>query len=335
MPAATGRCSRAVAETEMTSRAEANLTSLTRSRPLGKVSSATTSWSDDAGSLGNLVGQALSRSVDQIARHEPGVRSGLDPEDVHQFRVGIRRLRSDLRTFAPLLKTRPQRRLGSELRWLGGAVGPVRDSDVLAEGLEADTRNLRRADPDEVALLLLRLSDQNGVARTTMLEDLASDRYGELCRTLRGIADLPPIRSKRVLLARQPASEVAAAFVRVPWQALDAGVSALGAAPGDSSLHQLRILTKRTRYAAEAVAPVVFGAAEFAKVLAGLQTVLGDHHDTVVAEAWLETAVQDSPEIARLASDLIFRQRSRRARSRAKWRTTWERAAAAELRVWL
>jgi len=54
-----------------------------------------------------LVRYAIARSVVQILRHDPGVRLGEDPEDVHQFRVATRRLRSDLRTFSPLLDPEP------------------------------------------------------------------------------------------------------------------------------------------------------------------------------------------------------------------------------------
>jgi len=143
------------------------------------------------------------------------------------------------------------------------------------------------------------------------------------------------IRSKSVRLALQPAADASAEFVRKPWQGLNASVHALGSAPSDPSLHRVRILVKRCRYAAEAVGPAVAGAGEFAKALASVQTVLGDHHDTVMAESWLSDAVRDTPELARLAYDLMFRQRSKRARSRAKWPTTWNRASAEELRAWL
>ena len=47
-----------------------------------------------------LIRYAMARSVAQILGHDPGVRLGEDPEDVHQFRVATRRLRSDLRTFS-------------------------------------------------------------------------------------------------------------------------------------------------------------------------------------------------------------------------------------------
>jgi CHAD domain-containing protein len=318
----------------MTSETEAKQATLTMSRGVDPAGSPTPSPYGE-GSLGDLVGQALMRSVDQIGRHDAGVRSGLDPEDLHQFRVGIRRLHSDLRTFAPLLKPKALRRVGAELRWLGGAVGSVRDGDVLAKALESDARGLIRFDPHEVSLLLARLAHENEAARAVMLVDLESDRFQVLCATLRDVAELPPVRSKSVRIARQPAVEASAEFVRKPWQALNADVRALGTAPSDASLHRVRILVKRCRYAAEAVAPPVAGAGEFAKALAAVQTVLGDHQDTVVAEAWLTDAVRASPELARLAYDLIFRQRSKRARSRAKWPTTWGRASAEELRAWL
>jgi CHAD domain-containing protein len=318
----------------MTSETEAIQATLTTSRSLDPVGPHAPSPYPE-GSLGHLVGQALSRSVDQIARHDPGVRSGIDPEDLHQFRVGLRRLHSDMRTFAPLLKPKVLRGVGSELRWLGRAVGSLRDGDVLEKTLQSDARGLIRSDPHEVALLLSRLDHQNGASRATMLVDLESDRFQTLFATLRAVAQLPPVRPKSLRVALRPASETSAEFVRRPWQALNADVDVLGTAPSDASLHRVRILVKRCRYAAEAVGPAVAGAAEFAQALASVQTVLGDHHDTVVAEAWLTDAVHDTPELARLVSDLILRQRSKRARSRAKWPTTWNRASAEPLRAWL
>jgi CHAD domain-containing protein len=318
----------------MTSETDAKQATLTMSRSLDSAEPHVPSPYPE-GSLGHLVGQALSRSVDQIARHDAGVRSGLDPEDLHQFRVGVRRLRSDLRTFAPLLRPKVLRRVTGELRWLGLAVGSVRDGDVLAKALEGDARGLVRSDPEAVTLLLSRLARENQAAHATMLVDLDSDRFRTLTATLRNVAELLPLRSKRARRALGPADETSGEFVKKPWRGLDTSVHNLGTAPSDASLHRVRILVKRCRYAAEAVGPAVDGAAEFAKALAAVQTVLGDHHDTVVAETWLTDAVRDTPELSRLAYDLIFRQRAKRARSRAKWPSTWDRASAEALRAWL
>jgi CHAD domain-containing protein len=84
-----------------------------------------------------LVRHALAGSVAQIVRHDAGVRLGGDAEHVHQFRVATRQLRSDLRTFAPLLEDGWGMGLRAELGWLAAQVGPVREIDVLAERLQS------------------------------------------------------------------------------------------------------------------------------------------------------------------------------------------------------
>ena len=73
------------------------------------------------------------------------IRIGEDPEGVHQARVATRRLRSDLRTFGPVLDERWSEDLRAELRWLGAALGKVRDADVLTELLRSASTEL----PDE------------------------------------------------------------------------------------------------------------------------------------------------------------------------------------------
>ena len=115
-------------------------------------------------SLGNLVRHAIARCVSQVLRHDPGVRLGDDPEDVHLFRVGARRLRSDLRTFAPLLEPAPLAELRDELRWLGAAVGAVRDNDVLAERLRTQAGPLPEPDAAGVQALMGLLAAQADTA---------------------------------------------------------------------------------------------------------------------------------------------------------------------------
>jgi len=53
---------------------------------------------------GQLVARAIASAVAELFINDPGVRLGSDPEAVHQARVGVRTLRSHLRTFARLLE---------------------------------------------------------------------------------------------------------------------------------------------------------------------------------------------------------------------------------------
>ena len=106
----------------------------------------------------------------------------------------------------------------------------------------------------------------------------------------------------------------------------------------EEGLPQLaRILAKRCRYAAEAVAPALGkDAAKLGAAVADLQGVLGDLHDAVVAEAWLRQAVVRGPAAHALAAgQLIALERSEAEESRRAWREVWKQASARRLRAWL
>lgn len=62
--------------------------------------------------------------IDHLQAHLPVARAGREPEGVHQVRVATRRLQSFLRLSG-------LRVLLDDLRWVRGAMGAVRDLDVL------------------------------------------------------------------------------------------------------------------------------------------------------------------------------------------------------------
>src|SRR5439155_1633439 len=82
-------------------------------------------------SAGDVIRNALAASVARLIAHDPGVRLGDDPEDVHQARVATRRLRSDLRTFHSLLDADWTQALRQDLKSIGRDLGAVRDTEVL------------------------------------------------------------------------------------------------------------------------------------------------------------------------------------------------------------
>ncbi len=282
-----------------------------------------------------LVHHALARSVVQLLHHDPGARLGTDPENVHQLRVAARRLRSDLRTFAPLLESERIDAVRRELGWLGRQVGEARDADVLGARLTELCRSLPAADQTGGARLLLRHGEQSEAAREVMLSCLRDRRYLRLIDALVKLAANPPMRvaanpspDGKAPLPAMP-GDVAARLVRRPWRRLKNAVAALGPDPADQQLHDVRILAKRARYAADAVVPVAGKPAKrFAKRMAEVQTVLGDHQDTAVAEDWLRAAAQADPEARLAAGQLIAAERARRAELRAQWPVVWRKAAA-------
>lgn len=247
----------------------------------------------------------LADQLRELFRHDPGVRLGDDPEDVHRFRVATRRTRALIRATRPLLGERLST-LADELKWLAGLLGPVRDRDVLIGRLRDETRKL---DIDRAAgeMLVAQLEDERERLRDSLLDALHSERYFELLDAFE-----LAVESLAEVTSEQKEREIA----RGELHELRRAAKQLAPAPADDELHALRITAKRARYGAELVA-----AGRSSKQLRGylealkeLQDVVGEHQDAVVAEATLRKLARARTAIA--AGRLIECERQRRAEQR-------------------
>jgi CHAD domain-containing protein len=239
--------------------------------------------SDDVRSAGAVLRAHLRAQRDELLGCDPQVRQDV-PDSVHQMRVATRQLRSALATFRPLLTGERGAPVREELGWLGEILGAARDAEVA----RARLAEMVAAEPVELVVggVGARLeADRAGAYRTARREVLAvldSDRYFRLLDVLDALVDDPPLAA----VARKPARTVLAAFVRRESRRLARAYEAARTAPAgpqrDEHLHEARKAAKRARYAAEAVVPAVGRPAErFALAAKALQTLLGDHHDSV------------------------------------------------------
>jgi CHAD domain-containing protein len=256
----------------------------------------------------------LQAQYREILANDPGTRLGSDPEHLHRHRVAIRRLRALLRAGAPLLERRWVRELRSELAWAGGALGAVRDLDVLLDHLRRDAAGLDPGDREAVESLLPVLVSRREAARAEMLDRLEAELTA------------PPARTTGTTLRQIAAKE---------FRALRREVRGLGEQPADEQLHEVRKTVKHARYAAE-LAELARGrkATRFVSAAKRVQDVLGEHQDAHVAEqAMRDLAEIAQPRAAAAAVLVIARQRARRAQRRAEfpdaWRTLEKRGSAA------
>jgi inorganic triphosphatase YgiF len=165
---------------------------------------------------GDVVRRAVAASVARLINHDPVVRLDVDPEGVHQARVATRRLRSDLRTFRPLLDEEWARALRDELGWLAEILGRVRDGDVLLERMRGRVTALPTSRARDARRILARLERDRDAAHAELLETLRGERYLALLDRLVEAASEPTL----LLEAAAPAREVMPALVRRPWRAL-------------------------------------------------------------------------------------------------------------------
>lgn len=285
---------------------------------------------DDPAAL--AVRSALATAVRRILHAHASAVLG-DAEGVHRMRVGARRLRSDLRTFRSLIDPEWTQWVTPELRWLGDALGRVRDLDVLIERLRRDA-----PDPDELGPLFERLEGDRAARREELSEDLGSGRYVALLVDLVARAGDPPVSAA----ASRPCSKTLPPLVEAAWEPLAKAGRLLDSSDPDEDWHAVRIKAKRARYAAEAATPSLGRASkdarEFASCCAAVQEVLGEHQDAVVARDRVEAIakeVEATPAFHFAAGRLAEAEQRAAEAARDAFPKIWDRLDRKKLRRWL
>ncbi|GLF93721.1 CYTH and CHAD domain-containing protein [Streptomyces yaizuensis] len=282
----------------------------------------------------------LREQRDALLAHDPGVRRDL-PDSVHQMRVATRRLRSAFRSYRRILDRAVTDPVGEELKWLAAELGVARDQEVLTARLRGRIDALPRAlvlGPVRGRLRIWTGSRGSG-ARRKALVTLDSRRYLALLDTLDALlADPPLLRAA----ARPAATEFPRAMLKDHGRLAERVTAALERDPGpdrDLLLHDARKAAKRARYAGEAATPALGGPAKrFAKRMKAVQTVLGDHQDSVVARDALRTIGVQAHQAGESAFTwgLLYGQEQRSAADReSELPGVWEQAGTDEVRALL
>jgi CHAD domain-containing protein len=289
---------------------------------------------------GQVVLAYLRTHAERLKSLDPMVRRD-EPDAVHQMRVATRRLRSTLRSFGQIIGRDRTQQLATELKWLGGVLGDVRDAAVLAAHLQAE---LHETPPELVigpvqARVQGHFASVRADARTALLDALDSNRYFSLLDELDKLITEPPFTPK----AARPAADVLPAVARLRYRQVRRRMRRARWAPigqpTDEALHQARKAAKRARYASEAMAPGIGRkASRFAKQMKKVQSVLGDHQDVVIArQAERKLGVN-----AHLAGENAFsygllhgRDACDAARLQAQGWETWQRASRPRYRRWM
>ncbi|MFE9623121.1 CHAD domain-containing protein [Streptomyces sp. NPDC006527] len=244
---------------------------------------------------GDHVLMYLRAQRDALVELDPAVRRDL-PDAVHRMRVATRRARSAFRSFAKVLDRAVTDPIGEELKWLAGELGVDRDQEVLTERLTAALEELPR--PLVTGPVRNRLRTwsraRGGGSRRRLLAVLDGSRYLALLDTLDRLVDDPPLLGAA---AGEPSKVIAKAVRKDFGQVAALVEEALGRPPGterDVALHEARKKAKGTRYSAEAAAPALGEpAADLVRMMKSLQSLLGDHQDSVMTrEALCDLAAQ-------------------------------------------
>ena len=291
-------------------------------------------------SAGEVIWAYLRVQAHALTSLESAVRAD-ETDSVHQMRVAVRRLRAILRTFGQVVSRTDSVHLDTELQWLGRTLGHARDAEVLTGHL----RDSLRPTPPELligpvqARIQGHYAPRRAGARVALLEALDSPRYNRLVAELETLTLEPP-RGPR---AAAPARDVLPAAVHRAFRQARRRMCRARHTPAgparDLALHRARKSARRARYAAEAASPAIGKPARgFARQMKRIQTVLGGHHDAVLAR---QTA-RDLGIAAHLAGEnactyglLDESELDRAGQLQADARRVWKRASRPRYRRWM
>ncbi|CQD16287.1 adenylate cyclase, putative [Mycobacterium lentiflavum] len=242
------------------------------------------------------VRRAIAEQIDELVVWDRAVRADVF-DSVHQMRVTTRKIRSLLKDAQAGLSDDTHAWVLDELRELAGILGVARDAEVLAQRYEQE---LDRLSPELVrGPVRERLVEgakrryQSGLRRSLIA--MRSQRYFRLLDALDSIVAQRPTTAT----GEQPAPVTIDAAYKKVRKAAKAAAEADQAAQAheeqvaagadedhdddeehdrDEALHVIRKRAKRLRYTAAAT-----GAEDVSKQAKAIQTLLGDHQDSVVS----------------------------------------------------
>lgn len=287
--------------------------------------------------LGELAQGAIAKYLKQTVAYKKLVLTDADPENLHQMRVGLRRLRTAVQVFNTGLDL-PKAGREPRIAALGRKLGQLRDLDVIAMGLrDRYAPDMPETEQPHLDLVLLRLAQQRSKTFKQVKQLLRGDRYKKFKRALTTWVDKPTYKAIAALPADQAMPDLVLPLVSQLWlhpgwlfgtKAMDAKVGSAKASPSGiqvhtqlsqaevdqlisdrgTVLHSLRKQVKRVRYQLRLVADLYPGALEGnIERLSDLQDTLGDLQDSTVLEDFIADVVPDAraqmPQLFALLAD--------------------------------
>lgn len=238
--------------------------------------------------VGSLVMEALVRGTQRLRRAIAMVENSED-DAIHQVRVSCRRLRSDLKLFRKLLAGDWADSLRNDLSWLAASCGEARDLEVIAALVRDNATS--EDDPDHLAAILTTLTVGLDRAAARSADAVAGERTAKLLSRL----EKATVKPKLKVTADLPCAEVLPQLLDAAREKFNDSAGKLKPWTPDDDWHEVRLLAKRVRYAADTTASVLGDEAkEIAVQAARFQELLGQHQDHCAAADALHLLAKDA-----------------------------------------
>lgn len=274
----------------------------------------------------------LQQLTEAMTSAFPGVLRGEDPEDLHAFRVAVRRIRTILQDGADILESERRDQFRRDFRWLGDVTTPTRDADVHLIEYPVLAAALPPSSSSALETFLQSLNQHQSVCHASMVTELRSRQRAEFASAWFDFLGDDEAWTGGGDLSDDPALTVAIGRIERAHRQLVKNGRKISKKSPPIALHELRKEGKRLRYLIECFGPlldrkslgIVIGP------LRDLQDVLGEFQDTEVqAHALFEVAstsdLTDDSAARDVIVALVEQLRSRGAEARASFDKTFRR----------
>lgn len=280
--------------------------------------------------------QTIARScLDHLLINEHCLLTTGNGEAIHQMRVALRRLRSAIKIFRPILNSPQLAEIKADLRWLLTHLGPARDAEVfLAEIIDPVVQR----HPNNDGLNALRLHWQND-REAKMAEAVAAVKSRRFAALVLHLGEWVEIGDWRGTVGAPPRHRLEAPIAPFAFSRMGKAIDKLMSGSKDSlsrlspeEQHEIRILCKQVRYSGEFFASLVprKQMKVYLAELAELQDVLGQLNDIAVAGPKL-SGKQMTGTKAKAAGLVAGWHHSRRAALTTEAEKAWKRCRSSSL----
>ena len=215
-------------------------------------------------------------------------------ESLHDFRVGVRRVRTCLRSYRSFLGKRVGNKLVKELGKLTEATNAGRDDEVQLLWLQKQLarRRVARLERTGIRLMLDELEACRQGATPEAVEEVVSDfarlseKLRDRLRRGRGAVRLDAA-GQCTLFNEATGRELYSTTVKLRTR-----LGLIVSATDTRQSHEARLLAKRLRYLLEPVRKEITGAGHALRSLKRMQDMLGELHDLQVLEKRVGVAIK-------------------------------------------
>ncbi|MBW7970069.1 CHAD domain-containing protein [Bradyrhizobium sp. BR 10289] len=190
------------------------------------------------------------RHLDAVLAQHDGTCRG-DPEALHQIRIALTHLRTAIRFFSPMVDDALRPTVWTELKWLNGQLGMVRDLDVAIDRVIAESGGEL-----DVIAELRHWDEKRAESHRLLTRALQSARYRRLVEQTSAWIESGPWstrRSKEAIRLRRCSLADHAAAQLAEWEATLLKKARKLRKLDVEKRHKLRLLNKRLTYSVESL----------------------------------------------------------------------------------